>query len=137
MSDTNHLQQTQLSSSAISLLNEFAVWLYGARFQDEGKDSQRCVDSDLSEKIGPLLTELGIHSLFDRQAWGYTVWRVSGQPGARFRNTPGAAYLYPIRMYEDTSPTISNKPLKVGEVTRIDHPVRVGPYLDCLFVVRM
>jgi hypothetical protein len=63
MSNANHLQQTQLSSSAISCLNEFAEWLYTARFQDEGKGSQRCVDPDLSRKIDPLLTELGIHSL--------------------------------------------------------------------------
>jgi len=63
MSNTSHLQQTQLSSSATASLNEFGVWLYTAEFKPEGQGSLRCVDPNLSGKIDLLLTQLGIHSL--------------------------------------------------------------------------
>jgi hypothetical protein len=78
-----------------------------------------------------------IWNQFYGRAWGYTVWRVSRPPGARFQNTPGPAYLYPIYLHESTSPTISDKPLRVGDMTRIDHAVVVSPNLDCLIVVAL
>lgn len=137
MSNANHLQQTQLPSAAIARLHQFGEWLRTAQFQSEGAGSQRCVDSGLSDKIGPLLSELGISSLLPGQKWGYIVWRVSGPSPARFRNTPGPAYLYPIHVFDGTSPTISGLPLRVGEVNRIEQAVEVSPSLDCLFVVTL
>jgi hypothetical protein len=62
MSNTN-LQQSQVPSLAIPRIDEFAGWLYTARFQTEGGGSQRCVDPDLTRQIQPLLRELGIDSL--------------------------------------------------------------------------
>ncbi|KAL3423394.1 hypothetical protein PVAG01_05141 [Phlyctema vagabunda] len=135
--ELQHLQQSQLGSAIVMLLERFGDWLETAHFEDVGGGSQRCVDMDLRQNLDFLLPELGISTLFGSRHWGYTIWRIAGPSAARFRNSKGEAYIYPIRVYSGPRSTISGLALSVGEMTYIKEEVTVTPALVCLFVVAL
>jgi hypothetical protein len=57
---TSHLQQTKLSNEAVDLLKPLAVWLSTLEFAQHAPEFENLVHKDLSEKMNPLLIELGL-----------------------------------------------------------------------------
>ncbi|KFY68415.1 hypothetical protein V496_01037 [Pseudogymnoascus sp. VKM F-4515 (FW-2607)] len=134
MSTLRHLDHWKLPENAQKSLRRLDDAMTAAsKFDNLGSGIELCKDTSVDAILSEVLVVLKIDELVG-SSYGTSLWRISGPEARILHNSPGPAYLYPMRVHDGKLPAISNKPVDIGSAMCILERVTITPGLNCLVV---
>ncbi|EZF69637.1 hypothetical protein H105_07933 [Trichophyton soudanense CBS 452.61] len=134
---TAGMERKPLQKSASEKILPLAVWAHSAKFRVTHELSwETCIDDEMEVKLANILSQPGIKEKMANELARHFIIRVSGPISAYFGTSQGPAYVYPLRIHDQKSPTIAGIPLRVGECIQICRPTFVVTAgVDCLIIL--